>query len=103
MELLFLRAQYDPKAISLFTPSSSNVVKVTSKSNDEILVIGLKKDEVKKETPIICFPYVWAIVLVPASHEFKIFHLPEYCFSGSSSFCTSSGLLFSNWGRVWQR
>ncbi|KAG2185602.1 hypothetical protein INT44_002395 [Umbelopsis vinacea] len=38
-------AQYDPKAISLFTPSSTNVVKVTSKSNDEILVIGLKKDE----------------------------------------------------------
>jgi hypothetical protein len=55
VEFYFLRAQYDPKAISLFTPSSSNVVKVTSKSNDEILVIGLKKDEVKKKHPLFVF------------------------------------------------
>jgi len=37
--------QYDPKAISKFTPSTVNVAKITSKSNEEILVIGLRKDE----------------------------------------------------------
>ncbi|KAH8549105.1 hypothetical protein BGW37DRAFT_503583 [Umbelopsis sp. PMI_123] len=37
--------QFDPKAISAFSPTSTNVFKVGSNSNDEILIIGLKKDE----------------------------------------------------------
>ncbi|KAG2183652.1 hypothetical protein INT43_006660 [Umbelopsis isabellina] len=38
-------AQYDPKAISKFSPSPANTVVITPKSSDEILIVGLRKDE----------------------------------------------------------
>jgi hypothetical protein len=45
MTLMF-SAHIDSKAVSKFTPSPANTVIITPKSSDEILIVGLRKDEV---------------------------------------------------------